>query len=57
MVAPEGTVVFENKDCDTTDTIEATVVAAKINTTLSELHPNSSLESKEWCTDGKLVIK
>jgi hypothetical protein len=40
-----------------TDTIEATIVAAKITTSLAVSEANRSLNNKEWCTDGKLVIK
>lgn len=57
LIAPEGTVTFVNEDCDVTDTIEATIVASKIKATWLLEQANRSLTSKEWCTDGKLVIK
>jgi hypothetical protein len=40
-----------------TDTIEATIVAAKVTSTLAVTNANRSVSSTEWCTDGKLVIK
>jgi hypothetical protein len=57
LVAPEWTVTFVNEDCDVTDTIEATIVAAKLTTSFAVSDANRSLTNKEWCTDGKLVIK
>jgi cysteine-rich repeat protein len=57
IVAPEGTVMFVNEQCDATDTVEATIVAANIATSLAGWTANRSLTSKEWCTDGKLVVR
>jgi hypothetical protein len=49
--------VFVNEDCDLTDTIEATIIAKKISSTLEVSRANRSLTNKKWCTDGKLVVK
>lgn len=57
IVAPEGTIVLANEDCDRTDTIHATLIAKTFRSSLEFQNPNRSRADIKWCSDGRLVVQ
>lgn len=48
ILAPQGTITFENIDCDMTDTVEGVFVAGSFDTNTVK----NTMASDTWCSGG-----
>ena len=58
LIAPEGTIVFRNMDCDNNDIVEWIILANKLQTSSSRgVFTNTLLKDPQRCNWWQLIIK